>query len=331
MKLSSYAHTLLIAIGTVFILYVAQGFLIPLVLGAFFGFLFDAIGKKISQAWFKKEAAKIVGILLLLGSIILLIYGLSVLWVYLEGHFDQFVTALQNSFATAKETVLTISYLNEESISIALNKLGDSVSFTSFNGLVWSTFAFLFNAILVIVYAILFIVYREKIALLLELLIPWAGKEHLATIYETVYEYMKGLFALVFVVAVLYAVWLWVIGVEYGLLIALWAATMTLVPTVGTFFGGISAVIATWLLSWSMLKAWLVAIWFVVIQTLEEYFILPKVVGERVELNIFATIVSIVGRWLLRGVAGIFLSIPIMGVWAKLLEKQKSRWSNLLE
>lgn len=72
-----------------------------------------------------------------------------------------------------------------------------------------------------IVYAILFIVYREKVALLLELLIPGDGTKHLETIHQTVYGYWKGLLTLVVVVAVLYTVGLWIIGVPYAVLISL--------------------------------------------------------------------------------------------------------------
>ena len=57
--------------------------------------------------------------------------------------------------------------------------------------------------------------------------------------------------------------------------------------------------LASGLLTNSLTTALLVAAWFVIIQFSEEYFILPEVVGKRVELNIFTTILSIVAWGLL--------------------------------
>jgi predicted PurR-regulated permease PerM len=69
---------------------------------------------------------------------------------------------------------------------------------------------------------------------------------------------------------------------------------------------------------------------YILIQQLEEYFILPRVVGSRVSLNVLVSIISIVARGMLWGVAGIFLAIPIMGVVEMLLEKHGRKVSILL-
>jgi len=331
MKLWTYANTLIVAIGTVVLLSLLQDFIIPVVLWAFFGFLFDMLWKKISKKILKKDLSKWIWIALLVLSVIVVFVLFWFFLSYLETNFDQFIQALSTALASVESSVLSLPYISEGTLQTALQSLKESFSLESFNGLLGTTFWFMLNAILVLVYAILFIVYREKVSLLLDILIPGEGANHLKVIHKTVYGYAKGLLALVIVVAVLYAVGLWVIGVPYAILIALWSALMTLVPTIGTFVWWMWAIIATGLLSWSLFMAWLVAIWYVIIQVLEEYLILPKVVWKRVELNVFATIISIVAWWMLRWVAWVFLAIPIMWVITKLLENQKSRYADLLE
>lgn len=331
MKLSSYSNTVIVSLGTIALIYILKPVLIPLVLGAFFWFLFDVIWKK---AWWKNASSKFskgLWIFFLVLSFVLIIVALSGVWMYFENNFTQFMSSLQSSALELKEYLLATSQISESMINTLLERSTDGVSFTNFNGFIWTTFWFLLNTILVFVYAILFIIYREKIALLLELLIPGEWQEHLTVIHNTVFNYSKWLLVLVTVVAVLYAFWLRVVWVPYALLIAWGSALLTLVPVVGTFVWWMGAIIATWLLSGSLMKAWVIAIWYVCIQLWEEYIILPKVVWKRVELNIFATIFSIVVWGLIRWVAWIFLAIPIMGVFTKILENKKSRYVDLLE
>jgi predicted PurR-regulated permease PerM len=75
-----------------------------------------------------------------------------------------------------------------------------------------------------------------------------SGKVGLSTLEEIkqiIRQYTLGLFFLMLIVFVLYVIGLLIAGVPYAVLIAAISAFATIVPTVGTFLGGMFAVIVS--------------------------------------------------------------------------------------
>lgn len=127
-------------------------------------------------------------------------------------------------------------------------------------------------------------------------------------------KYLTGRVMSITIIAILYAIGLLIVGIKNALLLAGIAALMTLVPFVGTTLGGLFAVAMAIVTEDSMQPAVLAAVVMFVIQTIDNYFIEPNVVGGEVNLSALFSILSVIAGGLIWGVAGMILFLPILGI-----------------
>ena len=99
------------------------------------------------------------------------------------------------------------------------------------------------------------------------------------------------------------------IGVPYAVVLALVAGVMEAVPNVGPIIAAVPAVIIAAL--YSPWQALLVAILYIVIQQLENYIIVPKVMSRAVELHPLAVLLALMVGGELMGVLGAVLAVPV--------------------
>ena len=122
------------------------------------------------------------------------------------------------------------------------------------------------------------------------------------------------------VLAVVYAVGLTIIGLDLGLIIGLAAGLLSFIPYVGTVVGAASAI----LLSLSQAPGWHSVISVVVVfgfgQALNDYFIQPRFLGDRVGLPAVWVIFSLFAGGAAFGFLGVMLAVPVtatLGVLAR--------------
>jgi predicted PurR-regulated permease PerM len=116
------------------------------------------------------------------------------------------------------------------------------------------------------------------------------------------------------IIAVLYSIGLSIVGIKNAILLAGIAAILTLIPYVGTVLGGLFPVMMALVTEDSMRPALLAILVMFSIQTIDNYFIEPNIVGGEVNLSALASILSIVAGGLIWGVAGMILFLPMMGI-----------------
>ena len=104
------------------------------------------------------------------------------------------------------------------------------------------------------------------------------------------------------------------IGLENALILGGIAALLTIVPYIGTTMGGMFPFLVALTTHESPNDALMVVVAIVAIQTIDNYFIEPNVVGGEVNLNAFASIFSIIAGGVIWGIAGMILFIPIIGI-----------------
>lgn len=183
-------------------------------------------------------------------------------------------------------------------------------------GVLSKTFDFVSGFILTVVYSIFFFVYQDRfLASISKAYHIKASKlqTYVSDIQVTFSKFISGTFLIIFILAVLYAIVLASVGLPYFILVAILAALAAFVPTVGTALGVIFASLVT-LFMLDPLSALIVLGAFSLIQMFEEYLILPRVMGKKIDLNMFVIIFAIVAMGMLWGVLGIFLAVPLLGV-----------------
>ena len=121
--------------------------------------------------------------------------------------------------------------------------------------------------------------------------------------------WFRGQMILALVIFLLSYVGLTIIGIPYALVLAIIAGILEIVPTVGPIIAGaIAALVA---LTISPLTTLLVIIFFLVIQMLENTFIVPKVMQKAVGISPVVIILAIIAGAKLLGIVGAIISIPI--------------------
>src|SRR5688572_4320955 len=180
-----------------------------------------------------------------------------------------------------------------------------------------STGSALVVLILIPVYTFMILYYRP---LLLEfirrLFIPERQSEVssvLTTTKKIVQSYLVGLVLEAFIVAVLNTTSLLILGIDYAIVLGVIGALLNLIP----YLGGVIAVSLPMLIALatkSPTYALLVLAAYVLIQFIDNNFIIPKIVASKVKINALVSIVVVLVGGALWGIPGMFISIPLTAI-----------------
>ena len=127
-------------------------------------------------------------------------------------------------------------------------------------------------------------------------------------------NYLVGLFTVIGIMAVLNAIGLLIIGLDYAIFFAVFASFLTVLPLVGSILGALPAILYAVLFGDSILLPLLVILVFTSVQLIESSFLTPKIVGSRVSINPFVAIIVLLIGAELWGIAGMILFIPMIGI-----------------
>lgn len=133
--------------------------------------------------------------------------------------------------------------------------------------------------------------------------------------------FVKGQFLVMFLLGVVYAVGLQLIGLEVGLIIGMVAGLASIIPYLGFAVGIISAVVATLFqfgIDWMQL--FLVGIVFMVGQVIEGYVLQPFLLGDKIGLSPVAVVFAVLAGAHLGGILGMLIALPVAAVIVVLLK-----------
>jgi predicted PurR-regulated permease PerM len=132
--------------------------------------------------------------------------------------------------------------------------------------------------------------------------------------------WLRGQAICCIVLAVVYAVGLTIIGLDLGLIVGLAAGLLSFIPYVGTIVGAVTAI----LLSLTQDPGWHSVISVLIVfgagQALNDYFIAPRFLGDRVGLPAVWVIFSLFAGGAAFGFLGVMLAVPVtatLGVLAR--------------
>ncbi|MFZ4520939.1 MAG: AI-2E family transporter [Bacteroidales bacterium] len=127
-------------------------------------------------------------------------------------------------------------------------------------------------------------------------------------------HYLIGLVIEAIIVATLDATALFILGIDYAILLGILGALLNVIP----YIGGLVAValpmmiaIATKSTAWYAVYV-LLAYYF--IQLIDNNYIVPIIVSSKVKINALFSIIVVIAGNALWGVPGMFLSIPLLAI-----------------
>jgi predicted PurR-regulated permease PerM len=127
-------------------------------------------------------------------------------------------------------------------------------------------------------------------------------------------SYLIGLLIQISYITFLLGTSLMIIGIKHALLIGVIFAILNLIPYVGALIGNIVGVLLTLSTSQELWPVFAVLITIAVVQFLDNNILMPRIVGSKVKINALASIVGVIVGGALAGIAGMFLSLPLIAV-----------------
>jgi predicted PurR-regulated permease PerM len=139
--------------------------------------------------------------------------------------------------------------------------------------------------------------------------------------------FIRGQLSVMLALGSIYALGLWLVGLDLGLLIGFVAGLVSFVPYLGAFVGVSAAVIASLVQFGDPMNLALVLGVFAIGQALESFVLTPWLVGDRIGLHPVAVIFAIMAGGQLFGFLGVLLALPVAAVAMVLLRYGHERYT----
>lgn len=190
--------------------------------------------------------------------------------------------------------------------------------------------------VLIPVYTFLMLYYR---AMIRSFFLDICDDKHEAKVLEVlnrsktiVQSYMAGLLIEMAIVTGLNAIGFLIVGIQYAIFLAVLAAVLNVIPYIGMLIAHVFCMLVTLSTSQHIGDIALVALVLVLVQFIDNNFLMPKILGSKVKMNALFTILSVLIGGALCGISGMFLAIPFTAILKTILEKTDGleAWGRLL-
>jgi predicted PurR-regulated permease PerM len=322
-RLPVYAKMTLIGIGIVVYLYLltwAQMIILPLMYASLFAMLLHPLVSLLVKWKLNRVLAIFVAITLGMALILGLIYVLGSQVMSFSSTFPKFIDKLSIFSAAALHWASDRCGIAPERINGWMARATAQLSANSGSmiGKTFGTIGILLTTLVAIpVYVFMMLYYEPH---LFEFIRRLVQKEHHAAVVEVmekvrtvVQGYLRGLMIEMVIVAVLNSIALLALGVEYAILLGVLGAVINIIP----FIGGVISVslpMIVALVDQDPLHMLLVLVAYIVIQFIDNHYLVPKVVASKVEVNALISLIAVLVSGILWGIGGMFLSIPLIAI-----------------
>ncbi|HEY0978140.1 MAG TPA: AI-2E family transporter [Flavobacteriales bacterium] len=301
-------------------LYCARTVFVPILFAMLLGMLLNPLVNRAERKGMNRVFAITVSVVLAM----LVLAGLFYFILTQAAHFSETFPALKEKVGALmakgqqwversgniepREVDAAVAKAKEEGMAKGGQLLGGALTTMG------TLFGFLF---LLPVFTFLLLLYKRLIMACIADLFP---SDHQGTVSEVLQEtkgvaqsYLTGLIFEAGIITVLNWIGLMVIGVQYALLLAVIAAVLNLIPYIGMIIATILPMIIALATMEPVDALWVLAL-YAAVQFIDNNFIVPRIVGSRVELNALVSLIGVMAGGVLWGIPGMFLAIPICAI-----------------
>ena len=271
----------------------------------------------------QRKTNRVIAIVLVVFFALLIILAVVYFISSQVGMFSEALSQLKQKF-----TLLLTDSVNwiSQTFNVSTEKINEWITKTKGEGINSSTIIIgqtltTLSGILVIifllpVYVFMFLFYKP---LLLDFVSRLFSSRQQATVVEvltetqTLIQSYLGLLVEAGIVATLNTVALLILGIDYAIVLGIIGALLNVIP----YIGGIVAVALPMILAFatkSPIYVLLVLIAYVIVQFIDNNFIVPKIVASRVKINALVSIIAVFTGSALWGVPGMFLALPLTAI-----------------
>ncbi len=278
------------------------------------------------KQWLEEKGLPKVGAILLCLTCLLTIFGLFLGAVFWQGQ------SLTEDWPKIKKeiyqqmdqlenwTIKNIGIASQERVDQVKENLSDQKkNYQSWvKDFIGSSFDSLVKVLLSLVYMVFLMIVSNRLSNFMVMLVPEVEKNNTRAVIlssrKLVFKYFVGRAILVGIQSVLYVIGFSIFGLKYAIPIGIFAGVVTFIPYIGNLIGGSIALLMGLATGGGATVLLGIVGTMAVVQVLENYILEPWIVGGEVNLNPFATFVSVIAFSLIWGVAGTVLAVPIVAI-----------------
>jgi predicted PurR-regulated permease PerM len=245
------------------------------------------------------------------------LFGL-LLWLVVPRAIDQVETALAEAEASSgfAHDVLTEVERRLENLPSATEFFDPALEATVLG------FEIVLGIFFVLASAAYWIFERERAMRLVTSLVPRPRRKVVRDTWDLIDlklgAYVRGQALLILLVAAVLSLAFWAIGLPYWILVGTFAGVVEIIPVIGPLTAGAVAVAVGLTESWELALA--AGIVVLSVRLLEDYLVIPKVLGDAVGLSPLLVLTSVSAVAILFGGFAVLLAIPLAAVLATLVE-----------
>ena len=314
--------------------------LCPLVFGLLFSILLLPVAKFIEKKLrLHRGTASALSVLLLLLAIVLILFLIGSQLTSLSQDWPMFKAQLVESLHNLQQWVSSKFHINLEKQMNYLNTATSNIA-SSTPSVIGATFVTLSSTILFLVFILIdtffLLFYRH---LLLKFIIKSFKEENSNIVLDIVEQvqyiirkYILGLLLEMLIVATVCCVVFLILDIKYAVLLGLITGLFNIIPYIGIFTALLLNVIITFATAAASGKVLLVLITVIAMHLIDSNVLLPVIVGSKVKINAFITLIGVVVGEMIWGIPGMFLSIPVIAIYKIIFDRVESlqAWGMLL-
>lgn len=305
-----------------YVIYLGQGILLPLG----FAFLLAILLRPVEKFLNDRGIPRILSIIICLIIFVLTIFLLA-------SFVSQQVTSLADDFPKIKKS---LAHLWEESqlwmkekLNISYekqDKMAESAKDDAVNTMAPATLNIVtVMLVLLPVYIFMFLLYRP---LFLQFLVEIFERnrapkvrEILTEVKSVIQHFITGVLFETTLVAILNVTGLLIIGAPYAILLGVLGAILNMIP----YIGGIVQLLLSGLIVYANNSSLSEMFWamgiLLLVQGIDNYVLMPRIVGSRVNLNGMVSILGVLVGGAVAGIGGMFLSIPFLAITKTIFDR----------
>ncbi|MDZ4823679.1 MAG: AI-2E family transporter [Flavobacteriales bacterium] len=322
-QLPFYAKAALIIVGLyalISMLFVAQGIILPVIFAVLFAILLSPLVNFLVRKKINRALAVAIVVLLSILFVVALIMLLASQATMLKDALPQLTAKFRDMLGHTVTWASGYFNISQQKVSTWLSETKNDLIPES-GAAIGSTLSTLGSVLAVVfltpVYIFMLLFYQPHLVEFIHQIFGAGNNskvsEILTAIKKIIQSYLVGLFAEVGIIATLNSIGLYILGIDYALLLGIAGALLNIIPYLGGLIAmGIFMTVA--LLTKTPVYVLYVGGLYTLIQLIDNNYIVPKIVGSRVKLNAFVSILVVIAGAALWGIPGMFLSIPLTAI-----------------
>jgi predicted PurR-regulated permease PerM len=323
-----------------YLLILGKDILSPLI----FSFLFSILLLPLAGFFERKlklprSAAAGISVIIMLLLVVLLLYFVGAQISGLASDWPTFKQQVSTSLTDLQAWVTHTFHIDVEK---QWNMVNDATSkmLSSSTEVLGTTVVSVSSIVLFLVFVMIdtffLLLYRR---LIMSFMIAVFKEENAGTVFTIIEQvqyiirkYILGILLEMAIVAAVCSIAFEIVGIKYALLLGVITGLFNIIPYIGIFTALLLSTLITFATAASTSTIIAVAAIIIVMHLIDSNILLPVIVGSRVKINAFITLLAVVVGEKLWGISGMFLSVPVVAIFKIIFDNVKSlnAWGMLL-